>query len=64
MAARCFKLIEITKAESQIDDNIIKNFTTNFQEALLLSLLEKSLLNQWQFEQCMEEIKIKGTYKR
>ena len=59
MAAKGFRIIKITKDKSQIDDNIIKNFTMNFQEALLLSLLGKNLLTQRQFERCVEEIKRK-----
>ena len=58
--AKSFKLIEITKDEKQTEVDTNKKFTINFQEALLLSLLEKKLLSQWQFERCMEEIKIKG----
>lgn len=31
-------------------------FQKNFQTALLLSLLNKNLLTQWQYEQCVEKL--------
>ena len=49
----------IVKAEDKnqstdLDNNYL--FIENYETALLLSLLEKQLLTQVQFERCMEEL--------
>ena len=57
MAAKHYKLIDVITDDNQVDPNISRNFLLNFQEAMLLSLLEKKLLTQWQFDRCVVDIK-------
>jgi len=56
MAKRRFVLVEV-KADEQSEKQFNPQvFLHNYQTALLLSLLEKSLLTQWQFDRCLEEL--------
>lgn len=42
--------------EEQPTPELSQAFLQNFQTALLLSLLDKNLLTQWQYEQCVEKL--------
>ena len=57
MAAKHYKLVDVIIDEGQAESNLSRDFLLNFQEAMLLSLLGKSLLTKWQFDRCMEEIR-------
>lgn len=59
MAAKCFQLAGIETEECQTESFHLQAFLTNFQTAMLLSLLDRGLLTQWQFERCVEDLKDK-----
>ncbi len=56
MAKKCFMLMEVAddKQPDKVSDP--QAFLQNYQTALLLSLLDKNLLTQWQFDRCVEEL--------
>ncbi|OPY55883.1 MAG: hypothetical protein A4E55_02366 [Pelotomaculum sp. PtaU1.Bin035] len=56
MAKRHFELVEIEAGEQLEKQFTPRAFLQNYQTALLLSLLEKDLLTQWQFDRCIEEL--------
>ena len=57
MAAKHYNLTDVITDDNPVDPNVSRSFLLNFQEAMLLSLSEKKLLTQWQFDRCMNEIK-------
>ena len=57
MAKRRFALVEIEAAEQSGNLSCPQAFLQNYQTALLLSLLKKNLLTQWQFDRCLEELR-------
>lgn len=57
MAARHFKFITIETDECLSSTENTRVFEQNFQTALLLSLLQRGILNQWQFDSCLDELK-------
>ena len=56
MAKKYFELVEIISNEQSGQQFNPQLFLQNYQAALLLSLLERRLLTQWQFNRCMEEL--------
>jgi hypothetical protein len=50
-------MVELEREQNNLD--MEKEFIRNFQTAILLSLLEKGQLNQWQFDCCMDKLKEK-----
>ena len=60
MAKNFFMLMEVVvdKQPEQASDS--QSFLHNFQTAILLSLLERGLLTEWQFEYCVEELQRKS----
>ena len=50
-------MVELEREQSNL--NTEKDFVWNFQTSILLSLLEKGQLNQWQFDCCMDKLKEK-----
>lgn len=56
MAARHFGLVKIEADDCPSSTKNTRMFEQNFQTALLLSLLHRKLLNQWQFEKCLDEL--------
>jgi hypothetical protein len=57
MVKRRFALVEIEADEQSEKQFTPQAFLQNYQTALLLSLLEKGLLTQWQFDPCLEELR-------
>jgi hypothetical protein len=57
MAKRRFALVEIEADKQSVKQFQPQAFMQNYQTALLLSLLEKNLLTQWQFDRCIEELR-------
>lgn len=57
MAKRRFELIKIIADEQSEQLFNPQAFLQNYQTALILSLLERGLLTQWQFDRCIEELK-------
>jgi hypothetical protein len=57
MKKKHFRLIEVVSQEPPDRLAVTQLFLQNYQTALLLSLLDKSLLTKRQFDQCMEELK-------
>lgn len=51
-----FTIVEVDENNQSTDLNKNYLFIENYETALLLSLLEKQLLTQVQFERCMEEL--------
>jgi len=51
-----FTVVEVDENNQNTDINKNYLFIENYETALLLSLLEKQLLTQVQFERCMEEL--------
>ena len=49
-------IVEVLENNQNTDLNKNNLFIENYETALLLSLLEKRLLTQVQFERCMEEL--------
>jgi hypothetical protein len=45
-------IVEIEKNNNAIDLNSNKEFIMNFKNAILLSLLNKKQITQWQYEKC------------
>ena len=56
MAKKYFMLMEAADDEQPDKLSDSQNFLQNYQTALLLSLLDKNLLTQWQFDRCVEEL--------
>ncbi len=56
MAKKCFMFVEVVDDEQSDKLSDPKAFLQNYQTALLLSLLDKNLLTQWQFDRCVEEL--------
>ena len=57
MAKRRFVLVGIEADEQAEKQFQPQAFLQNYQTALLLSLLGKNLLTQWQFDRCIEELR-------
>ncbi|MEN6471480.1 MAG: hypothetical protein ABFC62_08440 [Clostridiaceae bacterium] len=57
MAKKRFALVEIIVDEKPDKQLQSQAFLQNYQTALFLSLLEKSLLTRWQFDRCVEELR-------
>lgn len=49
-------LMEVVDDEQSDKLSDAQAFLQNYQTALLLSLLDKNLLTQWQFDRCVEEL--------
>ena len=56
MEKKHFRLVEAVTQEPPDKPPGSQLFQLNYQTALLLSLLDKNLLTQQQFDQCMEEL--------
>lgn len=56
MAKKQLTLMKI-EVEEQSPPEHSQAFLQNVQTALLLSILDKNLLTQWQFERCLENLK-------
>ncbi len=56
MAKNCFMLMEVVDDKQPDKLSGPQPFLENYQTALLLSLLDRGLLAQWQFERCVEEL--------
>ena len=56
MAKKCFMLAKVVTDEQPDKVSDSQAFLQNYQTALLLSLLDRNLLTQWQFDQCVEEL--------
>lgn len=57
MTARHFELVKIGMDSCPFSMENTIEFEQNFQTALLLSLIQRKLLNQWQFARCLDELK-------
>lgn len=55
MAKKQYTLVQ-AKMDEKLTQAQSQAFQQNLQIALLLSLLDKNLLTQWQFEQCKEQL--------
>ena len=53
---RRFYIIELGLEDKNLELDANRSFKINFQKSILLSLLEKKQIDQWQFERCIEEL--------
>lgn len=56
MAKKYFMLMEVLADEQPDKLSELQHFLQNYQTALFLSLVDKKLLTQWQFDRCVEEL--------
>ena len=54
MKKRRFYIVELGLEDKNLDLDANRSFKINFQKSILLSLLEKKQIDQWQFERCIE----------
>ncbi|MEM1484937.1 hypothetical protein V6615_08655 [Oscillospiraceae bacterium PP1C4] len=53
-------VVELDGQGQTLDLDKNKEFQRNFQQSILLSLLEKEQLTQWQYDCCVKQVEEKG----